>query len=125
MDDLEDDAVLLLSFDGDICVLDEIRGLLLKGKLVAIVLLIFVRIEVAVDRILQPVLGEFVNGLFVAGVKDVSDDEINLGLGVKSLLDFFGDDAGLNDNFVLLEELGMEEGMGVSAKGDCPGVAVP
>ena len=125
VDDLEDDAVVALAGAGEFCVFEVVGGFALESEGDVFVHLVFLREEVAVHGVLQPVLGEVFNRDFVAGVNDVGGDEVQLGLGIHCLLDFGRDDAGFDDDLSFLEVFGKDEGAGVGAEGDGAGVAVP
>ena len=124
VDDLEDDAIVLFALDGEFGIFEVVGGLAVKVQGGVLIHFVFFREEVAIHGVLQPVLGEVFHRNFVAGVNDVGSYEVQLRLGVKSLLDFRRDDTGLDDDFAFLEVLGQDERAGVGTKGDGPGVAV-
>lgn len=124
LDNAEDGVVGVDAFLGDFLVLEEVFGLVQKADFVAVRLCIVLGEEETVDGVLCPVLGEIFRQLVVAFLQQVGDDAVNGGLGFKCITDFGGDDAVLDDDFIVQEELGEDEYMGVRPQCNRPSVAV-
>ena len=123
-DDVEDDLVCLVAFEGYLLKFKEGVNFVVEIYFVTFRLGVVLWEEETVDGVLCPVLGEVGDGFVVSFLCEVGDDALDEYFCILGFFYFGGDESVFDDDLAIDEVFGEDEDTGVGAKGDFACVAV-